>query len=79
MSCFYLLYVYVFLFQGSDGLLQALHQSAQNIGTLKLAKMRLADDSQDKNHAIGVDSHVVRMRRRKGNHRWVPGESTPTY
>ena len=38
---------------------------------LKLAERRLQLDIKDKNMAAGVDSNVVRLRRRRANHRWL--------
>lgn len=59
--------------KGGDGLLQSLHSTSRNIGLLKLAQLQLKDDIRDKKAAINVDGNIVRMRRRKANHRWVQG------
>jgi hypothetical protein len=63
------------VFQGGNGLLASLHATSQNLGMLRLAKFRLNEDSLDKKGAVDVDSNIVRMRRRKANHRWVPGQA----
>lgn len=59
--------------KGGDGLLQSLQATSRNIGLLKFAQLKLKDDIRDKKGAVDVDSSVVRLRRRKGNHRWVVG------
>ena len=38
---------------------------------LKLASKRLRDDISDKKTATLIDSDVVRLRRRKSDHKWV--------
>ena len=43
----------------------------KNMTLLKLASKRLEDDRKDKRVAADIDSSVVRLRRRKANHRWV--------
>ena len=43
----------------------------RNIGLLKLADKGLKEDVKDKKTASFLDSNVVRLRRRKANHRWV--------
>ena len=42
---------------------------------LKLASLRLKEDIRDKNSALNVDGSIVRLRRKKANHRWVMGEA----
>lgn len=42
---------------------------------LKLAQLRLRADIRDKKAGADIDSNVVRLRRRKANHRWVIGEA----
>jgi len=61
--------------KGGNGLLQSLTSTSRNIGMLKLASLRLKDDIRDKNAAINVDGAIVRMRRKKANHRWAMGEA----
>ena len=43
----------------------------RNITLLKLAEKRLQEDVRDKKAAAEVDSGIVRLRRRKANHKWV--------
>ena len=43
----------------------------RNIMMLKLAGKRLQEDVKDKKAAANIDSSIVRLRRRKANHRWV--------
>ena len=65
----------MFGFQGGNGLLDSLHNTSRNIGALKLAQLKLKEDIRDKKAALDVDGAIVRLRRRKGNHRWVMGEA----
>ena len=53
--------------------MQSLRGTSRNIGLLKLARLGLQDDVRDKSAAIDTDGNIVRMRRRKANHRWVMG------
>ena len=62
-------------FQGGDGLLQSLHGAGQNIGMLRMARLRIKDDIRDKKAALDIDSAITRMRRRKASHRWIVGEA----
>ena len=43
----------------------------RNLALLKLARKQLMEDSRGKKSAVELDSSVVRLRRRKQNHRWV--------
>lgn len=43
----------------------------RNITLLKLASKRLKEDVKDKKSAAEIDSSIVRLRRRKANHKWV--------
>ena len=45
---------------------------------LKLARKRLQEDVKDKKAAADIDSSIVRLRRRKANHRWVLDGATNT-
>lgn len=63
------------IIRGGDGLLSSLHTTGRNIGQLRLTQLRLHSDIRDKQSAIDVDGGVVRLRRRKANHRWVVGEA----
>lgn len=56
-------------------MLQSLSETGQNIGLLKLARLKLKEDIRDKNAAIATDGSVVRLRRRKASHRWNMGEA----
>ena len=62
-----------FFFESGDGLLQSLQTTSRNIGLLRLAQLQLRDDIRDKSAAIDVDSSIIRLRRRKANHRWAMG------
>ena len=43
----------------------------RNISLLKLAEQQLQEDVRDKKSAADVDMSIVRLRRRKANHKWV--------
>lgn len=45
--------------------------TVRNLALLKLVGKRLHDDIQDKKAASEIDASIVRLRRRKANHRWV--------
>jgi len=59
--------------QGGDGLLQSLTATSRNVGLLRLASLRLDDDIRSKSAAAGVDASIIRLRRRKSDHRWTLG------
>lgn len=59
--------------RGGMGLQESLNATARNVSLLKLTKQRVDEDARDKHHASLVDSSIVRMRRRLGDHRWVLG------
>lgn len=59
--------------QGGDGLLQSLTATSRNIGMLRLASLRLEDDIRSKSAASSIDGSIIRLRRRKSDHRWTLG------
>lgn len=59
------------LIEGNVGLMQSLKATSRNIALLHLARLRLSDDIRDKKVATGIDSAIVRLRRRRSNYRWV--------
>lgn len=59
------------LIEGNVGLTQSLKATSRNIALLHLARLRLTDDIRDKRVATGIDSAIVRLRRRRSNYRWV--------
>lgn len=59
------------LIEGNVGLAQSLKATSRNIALLHLARLRLGDDIRDKRVATGIDSAIVRLRRRRSNYRWV--------
>jgi hypothetical protein len=59
------------LVEGNRGLSQSLRATSRNIALLHLARLRLQDDIRDKRVATGIDSAIVRLRRRRSNYRWV--------
>lgn len=61
--------------QSGDGLLQSLSATSRNIGLLKLSQLRLRNDIKGKGLASSVDSSIIRLRRRKSDHRWTLGEA----
>lgn len=65
-------YSYISL-QGGDGLLQSLTATSRNIGLLRLANLRLDDDIRSKSAAASIDGSIIRLRRRKSDHRWCLG------
>ena len=56
---------------GSNGLKDSLDAIGRNIALLKVTQKRIKEDIADKNHGAQVDSSIVRLRRRKYDHRWV--------
>ncbi|CAH1787141.1 unnamed protein product [Owenia fusiformis] len=63
------------IINGGNGLLESLTSTSRNIGLLKLSKLNIEKDILDKNKASEIDSQIVRLRRRRGNHRWAMGEA----
>ncbi|XP_066916613.1 tektin-like protein 1 [Clytia hemisphaerica] len=61
------------IIEGNHGLDASLQAVERNIGMLKLTEDRLKTDIHDKHRAAGIDSSIVRHRRRQANHRWVVG------
>ncbi|ESO96658.1 hypothetical protein LOTGIDRAFT_202010 [Lottia gigantea] len=61
------------IIKGGDSLLHSLTATSRNIGLMKLANIRLRDDLKSKGSAVDVDSQIMRMRRRKSDHRWSLG------
>lgn len=49
----------------------SMEATRKNMTLLKLANRRLSDDITDKKRAAKIDSDVVRLRRRKFDHKWV--------
>jgi len=50
---------------------EALKTSDRNLASLHLAKLRMQQDIKDKKAASGIDSAIMRLRRRRSNYRWV--------
>ena len=50
---------------------ESMEETRRNMALLKLAGKRLNHDIKDKRSASEVDANIVRLRRRKANHRWV--------
>ncbi|XP_077986602.1 tektin-like protein 1 [Glandiceps talaboti] len=63
------------IIKGAAGLDASLYATSRNIGMLQLARMRLEDDIHDKRGAASVDASIIRLRRRRANHRWVMGSA----
>ncbi|KAK3589814.1 hypothetical protein CHS0354_015819 [Potamilus streckersoni] len=63
------------IIQGTDGLLQSLTATSRNIGLLRLSNLRLYDDIRTKSAASSIDSGIIRLRRRRSDHRWNLGEA----
>ena len=51
--------------------MDSISQTQRNLSLLKLARKKLKEDIHDKKVAIELDSNLVRLRRRKADHRWV--------
>ena len=62
-----------YVLQGGDGLLHSLTATSRNIGLLRLANLRLDDDIRSKSAAASIDGSIIRLRRRKSDHRWCLG------
>lgn len=61
------------IIQGGDGLLQSLTATSRNIGLLRLANLKLGDDIRSKSAASSIDGSIIRLRRRRSDHRWTLG------
>lgn len=59
------------LVQASEIYADSIAVTQRNMALLKLARKKLKDDIRDKRIAMDLDSSVVRLRRRKSDHRWV--------
>ncbi len=61
----------VIYFQATQQYKDSIEVTMKNMTLLKLAEKGLRNDIKDKKSAGTLDSHVVRLRRRKNNHRWA--------
>lgn len=61
------------IIQGGDGLLHSLTATSRNIGLLRLANLKLGDDIRSKSAASSIDGSIIRLRRRRADHRWTLG------
>jgi len=59
------------IMRASTNLGMSIEDSQRNIQLLKQAKERLNADLKDKRAATATDTALVRLRRRRANHRWV--------
>ena len=59
------------IIEGNNGLKESLDAIGRNIALLKLTQNRMKEDIVDKHRGAQVDSSIVRLRRRKYDHRWV--------
>ena len=50
---------------------ESMEATRKNMALLKLANKRLRNDIGDKKAAASIDSDLVRLRRRKSDHKWV--------
>ena len=50
---------------------ESMEETRRNMALLKLAGKRLNHDIKDKRSASEIDANVVRLHRRKADHRWV--------
>ena len=57
--------------QATEQCKDVIDTTARNMALLRLAHKGLKADVKDKQKAAILDSSVVRLRRRKANHRWV--------
>ena len=57
--------------QATDQCNDSMDTTIKNMALLKLASKGLEADIEDKRRAAFLDSSVVRLRRRKADHRWV--------
>lgn len=58
--------------KGGKNLFEALKATNINLQNVELAGMQIKADINDKKSAIAIDSNLIRDRRRKADHRWVP-------
>ncbi|XP_069121402.1 tektin-like protein 1 [Argopecten irradians] len=61
------------IIKNGGGLLQSLTATSRNIGLLNLANIKLREDIKSKGAASSVDASIIRLRRRRGDHRWTLG------
>lgn len=66
------------LVRNSEMLSRSMRQTTRSLGLLNLGKQRLDEDIRDKHIGAQVDSDIVRLRRRRANHRWVMTKPDPT-
>jgi hypothetical protein len=59
------------IIQATNTTLDSIAQTQRNISLLKLARKKLKEDFRDKKMAMEIDSNIVRLRRRRNDHRWV--------
>ena len=59
------------IIDGNNDLDESLAATGRNIALLNLTQNRLKEDISDKTLGAQVDSSIVRLRRRKYDHRWV--------
>lgn len=59
------------LAQATNVLADSITTTRRNISLLKIAEQQLQEDVRDKKSAANVDMSIVRLRRRKANHKWV--------
>ena len=59
------------LLQACEDLEESRKISRKNKTLLQLTKMYLKDDIIDKELAMNIDAAIIRLRKRRNNHRWV--------
>jgi len=56
--------------RGGDGLIESMKATSRNVGLLNIARQRMNEDRSDKLAGIKTDGDVLRMRRKKADHKW---------
>jgi len=61
------------LIRANNQLEESLEQTQKNLALLHLSNIRIKEDQRDKKAAADIDSSIIRLRKQKADHRWVPG------
>jgi hypothetical protein len=62
------------IIRGNNNLESSLEQTQKNLALLHLSNMKLREDNRDKKAAADIDASVIRFRKNKADHRWVPAQ-----
>lgn len=60
------------LIRANNTLETSLENTQKNLALLHLSNIRIKDDQKDKKAAADIDASIIRFRKKKADHRWVP-------